>query len=280
MHRSTWTRADATWTDWVTADGALYRKESGKPLRFFERKLESILLHPLPAPGLLDSGILKLDSKMIPEGQKNLACVGAALQSEYEDKKQSPSLETGARYCFDLLTMALRTSYSGMIATEFDHVVKIQGRYLARQVAISDGGKPSLFSASVETIEWIDSSDAMLSPPADAVLVRAATSQATPSQTGSAAKGFSTNNLTFFCPTNWKKTHEQNVVLLAAMVGTDGRVHDMEVLASPSPLLSNPAVDAVKKWIFGPYQLNGTAVEVETVVDVIFVLDHQPGSND
>ena len=39
VHRSTWTRADATRTDWATADGAIHRKENGGSLRYFERDL-------------------------------------------------------------------------------------------------------------------------------------------------------------------------------------------------------------------------------------------------
>jgi len=275
VHRSSWTRSDATRTEWWTADGALYRKESGSPLRFFERNLESILLHPLPARSFLDSRMLKLDSKMIAEGQKNLACASATLQMEYDGKPQLPNSNATERYCFDLSTMALRTTYSGLIGTEYDHVVKIQGRYLARQVAILDAaGKQSLFSVSVETIEWIDSSDAMLSAPADAVLVRAATSQTTPSRTGGdVMDAILVTKTAPVYPAIEKMAHEQGIVVLAAVIGADGRVHDLEVLASPSPLLADSAVDDVKHWESKPYLLNGVAVEVETFVTVIFSLE-------
>jgi hypothetical protein len=280
VHRSSWTRADATRTEWRTADGALYRKESGGPLRFFERNLESILLHPLPARSFLDSGMLKLDSKLISEGQKNLACASATFESEYDGKQQLPSSNTTERYCFDLSTMALRTTYSGLIAAEFDHVVKIQGRYLARQVAISDAaGKQSLFSVSVETIEWIDSSDAMLSPLTDAVLVRAMDRRSSPDWTGrSDAKGFSVNTTVFFKPliAKQEKGQKENVpdtVLVASVVGTDGRVRVLDVLASPSPLRSQSAVNALNGWQLKPCLLHGVAVEVETVINVVFVFD-------
>jgi len=69
-----------------------------------------------------------------------------------------------------------------------------------------------------------------------------------------------------------KTASEQGVVTIAAVIGTDGRIHELEVLASPFPLLAVSAVDAVKKWKYKPSLLNGEAVEVETIVNVAFSL--------
>jgi len=69
-----------------------------------------------------------------------------------------------------------------------------------------------------------------------------------------------------------KSMHQQGTVVLGAVIGTDGRIHDLEVLASPSPLLSDSAKDAVKRWVYKPYLLDGAAVEVETTVNVIYSL--------
>jgi protein TonB len=66
--------------------------------------------------------------------------------------------------------------------------------------------------------------------------------------------------------------HEQGVVVLGALIGTDGRIHDLDVLVSPSPMLAESAVDCVKKWEYKPYLLNGVPVEVETIVNVIYSL--------
>jgi TonB family protein len=272
VYRSSWTRADATRTEWRTADGALYRKESGRPLRYFEGKLESILLPPLPARDALDSGRLKLDFKMIPLRQGNLACAIATLQWELNGKMQAPSSETPEYYCFDLATLALRMTSSNSFTTEFNQIVKTQGHYLARQAEVSSG-KQRLFSVSVEMIEWLDSPDAILSPAGDAVLVRAAVSQPTPGKTGDdIAIGLLVKKTPPVYPMMAKMAHEQGVVVIAAVIGKDGRIHDLEVLASPSPLLSKSAVDAVKQWEYKPYLLNGEPVEVETTVNVVFSL--------
>src|SRR5215475_11012316 len=39
VNRSTWTRAGAEHTDWQTSDGTVFRKESGEPLKHFERAI-------------------------------------------------------------------------------------------------------------------------------------------------------------------------------------------------------------------------------------------------
>jgi TonB family protein len=270
--RSSWTRGDATRTEWRTADGALYRKESGGQLRYFERTVNTVLLSPLPAQDVLDSGRLKLELKMIAVGQQGLACASTTLQWELNGKLQVPSSATPQHYCFNPSTLALRMTYSDPITTEFNQIVKTQDRYLARQVTILDG-KQKLFSISVETIDGMDSSDALLSPAADAVLARAAVSQPPPNEVaGDVTKGSLVKKTPPVYPTIAKMAHEQGVVVLGAVIGTDGRVHDVEVLTSPSPVLADSAVDAVKQWVYKPYLLNGVAVEVETIINVIFKL--------
>jgi protein TonB len=37
-------------------------------------------------------------------------------------------------------------------------------------------------------------------------------------------------------------------------------------------MLQQAALDAVKTWLYRPYQLNGQPVEVETTVNVVFTL--------
>jgi TonB family protein len=272
VRRSSWTRADAIRTEWWTADGAQYHKESGQPLRYFERALNSVLLYPLPPRAALESGRMKLELKMMPAGQENLACVSAALQWVVDGKPQAPASATPQYYCFDPSLLALRMTYSNSITTEYSRIVKMQNHYLARDVAVS-AGKHKIFSISVETIDGMNALDAVLTPTADAVLARATASQTLPGQTGGGvAVGSLVKKTPPVYPMTAKMAHEQGVVVIAATIGTDGRIHDLEVIASPSPLLAESAVDAVKQWEYKPYQANGVAVEVETVVNVVFSL--------
>jgi TonB family protein len=215
---------------------------------------------------------MKLELKMVQVGQANLACVSAALQWEVDGKLQAPASAVPQNYCFDPSTLALRIAYSQSITSEFSQIVKTQGHYLAKQVAVLVG-KQKVFSISVETIDGLNSSDIALSPPADAALSRSAAGQPIP---GESADGVAIGSLVKktqpVYPMVAKMAREQGVVVIGAVIGTDGRVRDLEVLAAPSKLLADSAVNAVKQWQYRPYLLNGVAVEVETVVDVTYSL--------
>jgi protein TonB len=58
-------------------------------------------------------------------------------------------------------------------------------------------------------------------------------------------------------------------VKLHAIIGTDGSVEDLNVVAG-HPLLADAALDAVRQWHYKPYVLNGRPIEVETFITVVF----------
>jgi periplasmic protein TonB len=67
--------------------------------------------------------------------------------------------------------------------------------------------------------------------------------------------------------------HLSGMVQLRAIIGTDGRVRQMEVL-SGHPILARAAVEAVNEWRYRPTLLSGKEVEVETLITVNFILDY------
>jgi protein TonB len=66
-------------------------------------------------------------------------------------------------------------------------------------------------------------------------------------------------------------SHTEGTVLLAAVIDTQGKITQLRALRG-HPLLIPAAIDAVQQWRYKPYILNGTAVEVETQVSVVFTL--------
>ncbi|MCL4795790.1 MAG: TonB family protein [Bryobacteraceae bacterium] len=68
-----------------------------------------------------------------------------------------------------------------------------------------------------------------------------------------------------------KQTRTQGLVVLAALIGPDGRIRNLRVI-SGHPLLTQAALDAVRHWRYQPTLLNGDPVEVDTTVEVRFVL--------
>ncbi len=65
--------------------------------------------------------------------------------------------------------------------------------------------------------------------------------------------------------------HLSGEVRLRAVIGTDGSVQQLQVV-SGNPILAKAARAAVQQWKYRPTQLDGTPVEVETIVTVDFIL--------
>jgi len=64
----------------------------------------------------------------------------------------------------------------------------------------------------------------------------------------------------------------QGIVIVEAIIGTDGRVREARVLGS-KPLLDEAALAAVRQWVFTPTLLNGVPVPVIMTVTVNFRLN-------
>jgi outer membrane biosynthesis protein TonB len=64
----------------------------------------------------------------------------------------------------------------------------------------------------------------------------------------------------------------EGVVQLQVRIRKDGAVEEVTT-RSGHPLLVKAAIDAVKRYVYKPVLLNGTAVDVITTVDVPFKLE-------
>jgi periplasmic protein TonB len=64
----------------------------------------------------------------------------------------------------------------------------------------------------------------------------------------------------------------QGTVVVEATISTEGRIENLRVL-SGSPILANAAVQAIRMARYRPYMLNGSPVEVETTIHVVFSLN-------
>jgi TonB family protein len=69
-------------------------------------------------------------------------------------------------------------------------------------------------------------------------------------------------------PSEAKVKKISGTVVLTALITSEGSITGLDVIASPHPLLAKSAVDAVQKWKYRPYTLNGKPVAVETTISV------------
>jgi len=72
-------------------------------------------------------------------------------------------------------------------------------------------------------------------------------------------------------PQDARDQHIQGVVILHVNIDKEGNVYNVELI-SGHELLAPAAIEAVRQWKYRPYLLNGTPVEVDTQVQVNFVL--------
>jgi TonB family protein len=266
VYRSTWTRPGATHTDWHTADGTHAYLATGEPIKFFERELEHALFSPLPTADALDPAKTRLELHVRSSRGAKFPCI--SLVSMKEGHSQNLPEGTFPTYCFDSGLPVLRANYVlSAVVTEFGSITKVQNRFVAREI-LSFVGDRELFSVKVDTIGGLAATDSALIPAPGAT-------QASPESTPIGAKvsiGLLVKKLQPVYPEAAKAARQSGTVLLDATIGTDGKIHGLEVVFGPSKMLVDAAMAAVSQWQYKPYLLNGEPVEVETTISVIFSL--------
>jgi protein TonB len=65
----------------------------------------------------------------------------------------------------------------------------------------------------------------------------------------------------------------EGTVILHAVISKEGAIENLRVEGGPA-MLQKSALDAVAQWRYRPYLLNGSPVEVETTINVVFSLGH------
>jgi TonB family protein len=68
-------------------------------------------------------------------------------------------------------------------------------------------------------------------------------------------------------PNDAKAAHVQGAVILRAIISKTGTVEDLQLISGPE-MLQASAIDAVRRWKYKPYLLNGAPVKVDTMITV------------
>ena len=174
-----------------------------------------------------------------------LQCVLIERGSEVSDPTQ---------YCFEPDSSVLRyTRGWGWLQTVYNRIVSFQGRNLAQDVDVTDGGKPYL-KLRVQTIELLSNvDDANFLPPTDAV-----------GPLGDRVSGVIVEpvNMSFLpqWPASLRTQHF--TVKVEMVIGKDGRVISAHAVSGP-PEAYKACEDAVRKWVFKPYFILDKPVEVD-----------------
>jgi TonB family protein len=76
-----------------------------------------------------------------------------------------------------------------------------------------------------------------------------------------------------------KAANVQGFVVLHALISRQGTIESLRVISGP-PVLTAAALDAVKRWKYRPYLLNGEPIEVDTTINVNFIIPEPPKAPD
>jgi len=72
-----------------------------------------------------------------------------------------------------------------------------------------------------------------------------------------------------------KAAHVQGSVIMHAIISKTGAIDDLAVISGP-PMLRDAALDAVNRWKYKPFLLNGVPTAVDTTITVNFTLASAP----
>lgn len=73
-------------------------------------------------------------------------------------------------------------------------------------------------------------------------------------------------------PLTAKSYRQQGTVAMQAIIGRDGKIHDLYLVRPAGFGLDEEALRAVSKWVYRPTTLQGEPVDVETTINVNFQL--------
>ena len=168
-------------------------------------------------------------------------------------------------FCFDAGQTELRL----MLDRGSEEVIRnapgrFQGKVIAMQVVIAESGAPAV-KAHIDQLSTFE--------PKPDDFVRASDQDPLsiiPEMPGGVMIGHKISGSSPRYPDDAKKMHVTGSVVLRAVIGKDGRVHDITALQSPSKILTDSAIEAVRDWTYQPLLLGGEPVEVETTMTVSF----------
>ena len=223
---------------------------------------------------LLSPDVRKLDPRdfdlkkdQLGSGKTALLCVD--IKTHRRKDGTWPVLPGAAAhfFCFEPGEPLLRLARDAEVLNfEFYSLKKFQNRVLAGSITIAYGNQ-KLLAFTVDTIGPIAGDEAAVTPPADAK-PSAPLGLSGPS----ASQARLTKKAVPVYPEEAKAEHISGTVVLAVMVGSDGKVRDLRVVGSPSPSLTKSSLECISNWQYTPYLADGQPLEVNTLVTVIYAL--------
>ena len=253
-------------TDYST-DRGLYRIGAQEWPDRAEMMVITDVLHPVPVlTGFRDFELKKRDRSF---GKTKLLCITLKPKETNSNVLFSGGGDPYPHYCFDRDQPVLRFSNrgDGMFDTSYDNVVEYQGRHIARDIKVSNDGKPFL-TIHIDAVESVSSDNEPDFTPSPDALGPLIGKVIIPPR---AVSIFQLTSVPPDYPYSAKQARSQGKVVVRFTIGTDGHVKNPQAVSGPADL-QRSAVDSVRKCVFRPFWLMGEPVEIESTVEITFAL--------
>jgi TonB family protein len=247
-------------TDYATGD-ALLRDGTQEWLSGPELLLRGSFAEPLPDPAQLkDFTLVRSEQKV---GKGKIECVSFTYPVRNNLQVRGDYFPAA---CFEPSMPVLRVLGNGRKHIVFDNLAEFQGHYIAKKIVATLNGKPEA-DLELDVVESLkQTSEAVLSPPPSAKPVDLSTIVINESGTQWPA---ALKKAVPEYPQQAKSLRIQGTVTIKAMIGADGHVENPTVVGGPTELRS-ASLDAVRQWIYRPFEVMGQPRPVAIEIHEIF----------
>ena len=237
----------------------IFRTKGQTSAPYMLERLRDEVVHPLADDAELKEAVpdlrvkrfgnITLDCIMLDRPIKNVALPPLGLFPTYCLNQDNDRLRISVRYASEEVTRnAIGKFQERSVATDF--AVSIQSAQVAK--------------AHIATLTGLVQDDGFFKP--DDSLESQNT--AATSLTGGVIAGRKLSGDVPFYPDIDKQNHTSGAVHLHAVIGSDGKIHQLSVVDAASPTLAISALIAVRTWTYRPYLLNGLPCSVDTTITV------------
>lgn len=259
LYKLSFTSPSYTSTEIHNQDGVFFTNGAREP--YMLTMLQDLMLHPMPQEWMLAQATPKLKKEKFGKQKVELDCI--TLEPSHFPQMSVGQFRT---YCLDD-TNRLRLSYDvNTLEAARNTLGVFQQRTVAIDLLVAANGM-NLLTAHVTTLQT-DPSDA-----AEFIPTPEMSKESGPRafHVGSAVvAGQKVSGPPPTYPEGARAQHKSGTVLLSAIIGTDGRIHDLEVISDPDDNLAAAAKEAVQQWVYKPFMLNGAPTEAQTMITVNF----------
>jgi TonB family protein len=243
----------------IHAEDHLYRtKDRSSPPYLLDLVLQQVV-HPLTDEDIRDGtpnlekhdfGKIPLDCIMVGKAIKNLA---------------SPPLGLFPTYCLDRDKDILRASYNFGSQTVLRNNIGVFQKRMVPMDQLVQSDTKVVITVHVEELRGVALQESDF---AATNLQKIDLSPTNVERSMMAGRAVSQPKPVY--PDRARYDHVSGTVRLAAIIGTDGKIHSLKFISIPDPDLGIAAVRAVRQWRYQPFLLNGVPVDVQTEITVNF----------